>query len=119
MEGVRRAQRGHNLVRREDTKSVRSNQRVNKEQRRQSQRPFQSSGAETSLARHEAMDALQEKKRTLLVAVDCQAAFDRVWRDRLPLDLALMGLKGRCLRWLRAWLSDRLAAVRWNEEKQT
>ena len=64
-----------------------------------------------------AMDALQEKKRTLLVAVDFRAAFDRVWRNGLLLDLALLGLRGRCLRWLRAWLSDRRAAVRWNEEK--
>ena len=60
------------------------------------------------------MDGLQRKKRTLLVAVDFKAAFDRVWRGGLLRDLAKHGLSGRCLRWLHSWLADRRSLVKWN-----
>ena len=62
-----------------------------------------------------AFDSLQRRDRSVLVAVDFKAAFDRVWKMGLLRDLAAGGLPSRCLRWLRAFLSDRYAAVRWND----
>ena len=60
------------------------------------------------------MDNLQQKKRTLMVAIDFKAAFDRIWKSGLLRDLAQRGLSSRCIRWLKAFLSDRRAAVKWN-----
>ena len=63
-----------------------------------------------------AFDSLQHKpsRRTLIVAVDIKAAFDTVWRGGLLRKLADAGIHPRWLRWLRAFLTDRRANVRWN-----
>ena len=60
-----------------------------------------------------ALDNLQKPtpERTLLVAVDFTAAFDRVWKVGLLRDLASWNLPNRCL----AWLSDRRGTVKWND----
>ena len=60
------------------------------------------------------MDDLQQKKRSLVVAIDFKAAFDKVWRGGLLQDLAAYGMNNRFLQWLREWLSDRRGFVRWN-----
>ena len=57
---------------------------------------------------------LPKMHRTLLVAIDFSAAFDRVWRGGLLRRLADAGIPRRWLRWLRAWLADRFGRVRWN-----
>ena len=64
-----------------------------------------------------ALDNLQKPtpERTLLVAVDFIAAFDRVWKVGLLRDLASWNLPNRCLVWLRAWLSVRRGTVKWND----
>ena len=62
-------------------------------------------------------DALQDRKRSLLVAVDFEAAFDTVWRGGLLRDLARNGMSSRILHWLKAFLSDRRAAVQWNNRR--
>ena len=62
-----------------------------------------------------AFDNLQKRHRTLLVAVDFRAAFDTVWRQGLLRKLAGHNINTRWLRWLRAFLSDRRARVRWND----
>ena len=72
--------------------------------------PFRSTSDVLASICQDAMDGLQRKKRTLLVAIDFKAAFDRVWRGGLLRDLAEHGLSGRCLR----WLADRRALVKWN-----
>jgi ribonuclease HI len=59
---------------------------------------------------------LQPPRRTLLVAVDFRAAFDTVWRDGLLRILAEQNIPPRWLRWLRSFLRDRRARVRWNED---
>ena len=61
-----------------------------------------------------AFDNLQMKKRTVITAVDFKGAFDRVWRGGLLRDLAKAGLHPTCLRWIKSFLSDRRACVRWN-----
>jgi ribonuclease HI len=68
------------------------------------------------LAQH-AFDGLNRPKpasRSLVVAVDFKAAFDRVWRGGLLADLARADIPSRWLSWLRAFLTDRRARVRWN-----
>ena len=76
--------------------------------------PFRSTSDVFASICQDAMDGLQRKKRTLLVAVDFKAAFDRVWRGGLLRDLAKHGLSGRCLRWLHSWIADRRSLVKWN-----
>ena len=76
--------------------------------------PFRSISDVLASICQDAMDGLQRKKRTLLVAVDFKAAFDRVWRVGLLRDLAKHGLSGRCLRWLHSWLADRRSLSKWN-----
>ena len=63
-----------------------------------------------------AFDNLNNKKmvRTLVTAVDFEAAFDRVWRGGLLSRLAGEAIPHHWLRWLRAFLTDRRARVRWN-----
>ena len=60
-------------------------------------------------------NTLSKKKmeRTLVVAVDFTAAFDRVWRGGLLRQLAEAGIPHLWLRWIRSWLADRKARVRW------
>ena len=60
------------------------------------------------------MDALQKRKRTLTVGVDFSAAFDKVWPGSLLRELTHYDTTNRLLRWIRAWLADRKAAVLWN-----
>ena len=65
-----------------------------------------------------AFDALQPKRRparSLLVAIDFKAAFDTVWRPGLLAKLAAENIPSSWLRWLRSWLADRRACVRWND----
>ena len=64
-----------------------------------------------------AFDRLQHQpmRRTVLVAVDFRAAFDTIWRRGLLQKLAAHHIPPRWLLWLRAYLADRRARVRWNE----
>ena len=62
-----------------------------------------------------AFDALRRKDRTIIVGADFWAAFHRVWRGGLFRNLADYKVPQGILRWIRAWLSKRRAAVRWNQ----
>ena len=62
-------------------------------------------------------DALQDRKRSRLVAVDFEAAFGTVWRGGLLRDLARNGMPSRILHWLKAFLSDRREAVQWSNRR--
>ena len=53
--------------------------------------------------------------RTLLAAVDIQAAFDGLWSGGALRTFARAGAPGRWIRWIRDWLKDRRARVRWGE----
>ena len=48
----------------------------------------------------------------LVVYVDLQSAFDKVWIDGLLYKLATRGIRGALARWLQAYLSSRTARVR-------
>lgn len=53
--------------------------------------------------------------RSLTAAVDVQAAFDGLWSGGALRTAARAGLPGCWLKWLRSWLSDRRARVRWGD----
>ena len=60
-------------------------------------------------------DAFEARKpqRAVLVLLDFARAYDRVWRAALLCKMARMGIPGCFIRWIRAFLSDRRARVRW------
>ena len=60
-------------------------------------------------------DAFEAKKpqRAVLVLLDFARAYDRVWRAALYSKMARMGIPGCFTRWVKAFLSDRRARVRW------
>ena len=49
---------------------------------------------------------------TLAVFLDLEKAFDMVWRDGLLLKLVNIGVKGRMIKWIKSFLSNREARVR-------
>ena len=61
-------------------------------------------------------DGFQAKpaKRTILVLLDYSKAYDRVWRQDLMLDMINMGVPMQMMRWIRAFISNRMAQVLYN-----
>ena len=61
-------------------------------------------------------DGFQSKpaKRTVLAMIDYSKAYDRVWRQELIHVLLDKGVPGQMIRWIRAFLTDRTAQVRYN-----
>ncbi|MEL7520288.1 MAG: reverse transcriptase family protein, partial [Cyanobacteria bacterium J06553_1] len=57
-------------------------------------------------------DGYQRREKTCLVLYDLERAFDRVWHDGLLLKLLGTGVCRTLMRWLQAWLSNRLYRVR-------
>ena len=60
-------------------------------------------------------DAFEERppNRAVLVLLDFARAYDRVWRAALLAKMARLGIPGCVIRWVRAFLTDRRARVRW------
>lgn len=59
-------------------------------------------------------DGFQRRQRTVMVLVDFSRAFDKTWKTGILYKLAAMGLP-RCLTaWIRAFLTDRQACVKYN-----
>ena len=81
-------------------------------------RPDRSTSDALNQLLQRAFDRLQHKpmRRTVLVAVDFKGAFDTVWRRGLLRKLADFNIPPRWLQWLRSFLADRRACVRWNED---
>ena len=57
-------------------------------------------------------DGFQQKNNTVVVWVDMEKAFDRVWKKGLSYKLLKCGIDGKMHRWLNHFLSDRTARVR-------
>ena len=57
-------------------------------------------------------DGYQRREKTCLVLYDFERAFDRVWHDGLLMKLCGTGVSRTMLRWVQAWLSNRLYRVR-------
>ena len=58
-------------------------------------------------------DAFQEKKVTLIIRVDLQRAFDRLWTDGLLVELQWTDVEGRKCKWLKSYLFNQRARVNW------
>ena len=60
-------------------------------------------------------DAFEKPKpeRAVLALLDFQKAYDRVWKDALLAKLGRLGVPAHVVKWLRNFLSDRRARVRW------
>ena len=56
-------------------------------------------------------DAFQEKKVTLIIRVDLQRAFDRLWTDDLLVKLQWTDVEGRKCKWLKSYLFNQRARV--------
>ncbi|MCP4271485.1 MAG: reverse transcriptase-like protein, partial [Gammaproteobacteria bacterium] len=53
------------------------------------------------------MDGFQQGKHTSAVFIDLQQAYDRVWRKGLLIKMRNMGIHGKMLQWIHAFLSNR------------
>ena len=53
------------------------------------------------------IDGFQEGKTTTAVFIDLQQAYDRVWKKGLLLKMQKMGIHGKMLSWIQAFLSNR------------
>ena len=53
------------------------------------------------------IDGFQEGKSTTAVFIDLQQAYDRVWRKGLLIKMSRMGVHGKMLSWIQAFLSNR------------
>ena len=53
------------------------------------------------------MDGFQNKKNTTAVFIDLQQAYDRVWRKGLLIKMSNMGIHGKMLKWIQAFLTNR------------
>ena len=60
-------------------------------------------------------DAFEETppNRAILVLLDFARAYDRVWRAALLAEMNHLGVPGCAIRWVRTFLVDRRARVRW------
>ena len=79
----------------------------------------QGRGVEDQVVRlsQEVWDGFQERKKSGLVLFDFERAYDKVWRDALLYKMCKMEVHCRMIRWIQAWLTNRLAWVRVNDTR--
>ena len=53
------------------------------------------------------IDGFQSQKNTTAVFIDLQQAYDRVWRKGLLMKMSKLGIHGKMLKWIQAFLSNR------------
>ena len=53
------------------------------------------------------IDGFQEKKDTAAVFIDLQQAYDKIWRKGLLIKMQKLGINGKMLNWVHAFLSNR------------
>ena len=56
-------------------------------------------------------------KRTVLTLIDYSRAHDRVWRDALLRKMLWKGVSSHLIRWIQAWLANRLSRVAFDGAK--
>ena len=60
-------------------------------------------------------DGYQRREKTGLVLFDFERAYDKVWRDALLWKMTEAGMSRTLVRWVQAWLANRLAWTKVNE----
>ena len=58
------------------------------------------------------IDGFQEYKDTAAVFIDLQQAYDRIWRKGLLIKMQNMGISGKMLSWVQAFLTNRTIQTR-------
>ena len=53
------------------------------------------------------IDGFQEKKDTAAIFIDLQQAYDKVWRKGLLMKMQKIGVDGKMLDWIQAFLTNR------------
>lgn len=56
-------------------------------------------------------------QRTVLTLIDYSKAYDRVWRDALLLKMHQKGVPAHLVKWIQAWLANRVNWVTFEGEK--
>ena len=54
-------------------------------------------------------DAFQDKRHILVVSIDLETTFDKVWREGLKLKMRQCGIAGRMFKWISRYLHSRKA----------
>ena len=60
------------------------------------------------------IDGFQEKKDTAAVFIDLQQAYDKIWRKGLLIKMQKLGIDGKMLNWVQAFLSNRTIRTRFD-----
>ena len=58
------------------------------------------------------IDGFQNKKDTTAIFIDLQQAYDRIWRKGLLIKMQKMGIDGKMLSWVQAFLTNRTIQTR-------
>ena len=62
------------------------------------------------------IDGFQDSKSTTAVFIDLQQAYDRIWRKGLLIKMKKMGIHGKMLKWIQAFLTNRTIQTTLNGE---
>ena len=60
-------------------------------------------------------DAFDNKEKTIMVLYDMAKAFDKIWRYGLMMKMKQKGIPKAYVRWVKSWMEDRSAKVRFRE----
>ena len=60
------------------------------------------------------IDGFQEKKDTSAVFIDLQQAYDKIWRKGLLIKMQKLGINGKMLDWVQAFLTNRTIQTRFD-----
>ena len=78
-------------------------------------RPNRSTEDQVTYVSQAIEDAFQDKKHALVVWIDLEKAFDKVWREGLKQKLRHCGVGGRMYKWIGQYLKNRKARVQVKE----
>ena len=54
----------------------------------------------------EVIDGFQAKKDTYAIFIDLQQAYDRIWRKGLLMKMQKLGINGKMIGWIQAFLTN-------------
>ena len=77
--------------------------------------PFRDSHSALTVLHSDIQQAKKAKEYVLGISLDIQAAYDSVYIDGLILKCATLGIRGRILKWIHSFLTDRKLKVLWRK----